>query len=358
MSFAARFRQARTIAGLQLRRVFFARRSAWVYLLALVPSIAFFAHGLEVTIKRAEFGDQITPAAVLSNLEDGAPPEQVLARTGEPMRDWTTPSRTLRNGERRPERRTMHFFDGRAEWYLTFSDGELTRQSERPIIDFAEDRAIYSGVFTYFYLRLAIFFGCLGIFMNLFRGEMIDETLHFWFLVPARRDVLLAGKYLAGLLTAVAIFTGGAALSFLVMLWPQNAAELASFWPDPGLRHLFWYCASAALACVGYGSVFLAAGLLLRNPIIPAIVVLLWESINNFLPAMLQKLSVLHYVQALTPVPAPTDSGAPLIVQLLIAPAAPPSTITAVVGVLALATFVLWAATFAVRRLEINYSTD
>ena len=41
------------------------------------------------------------------------------------------------------------------------------------------------------------FFGCLGIFMNLFRGEMLDKTLHFWFLMPVRREVLLAGKYVA-----------------------------------------------------------------------------------------------------------------------------------------------------------------
>ena len=42
-----------------------------------------------------------------------------------------------------------------------------------------EDRTVYAGIFQFFYLRLAIFFGCLGIFMNLFRGEMLDKTLHF-----------------------------------------------------------------------------------------------------------------------------------------------------------------------------------
>jgi ABC-type transport system involved in multi-copper enzyme maturation permease subunit len=226
------------------------------------------------------------------------------------------------------------------------------------LIDLDEDRQVFAAVFQYFYLRLAIFFGCLGIFMNLFRGEMLDETLHFWFLVPSKRETLLVGKYLAGLIATVAIFTAGAAISFLLMLWPQETAELAAFWPDPGLSHLFWYCASAALACVGYGSVFLAAGLLLRNPIIPAVVILGWEGINNFLPPMLQKLSVLHYVQALAPVPAPTDDGAPLLIQLLMAPAEPPSATGAILGLLAVTALVLWAAGRAVRRLEINYSTD
>ena len=140
--------------------------------------------------------------------------------------------------------------------------------------------------------------------MNLFRGEMLDKTLHFWFLAPARREVLLAGKYLAGLIAAVLIFGVGAALCFGIMLWPQDPAELDAFWRAQGASHLFWYAASAALGCVGYGSVFLAAGLLLRNPIVPAITILFWESVNGILPAMLQKVSVLYYVQSLCPVPA------------------------------------------------------
>ena len=47
---------------------------------------------------------------------------------------------------------------------------------------------IFAGIFQYFYLRLAIFFGCLGMFMYLFTGEMSNRTLHYWFLAPAPRD--------------------------------------------------------------------------------------------------------------------------------------------------------------------------
>lgn len=358
MSTAARLRQAWMITAMQLRRVFFARRSLWVYALALFPTIAFLGHGIEVVLTRDSLSAQITSPAVIARVREGDTPEQVLERAGEPITDRTTPARTFRNGRERPERRYMMYFDGRSRWRLNFTSGELTSKSSRLLIDFGDDRRVFAGIFQYFYLRLAIFFGCLGIFMNLFRGEMLDQTLHFWFLIPARRDVLLLGKYLAGLIASVVIFSTGAALCFLVMLWPQESAELAAFWPDPGLSHLFWYCAAAALACVGYGSVFLAAGLLLRNPIIPAIVMLFWEGINPLLPAGLQKLSVLYYVQALTPVPAPMDSGAPLLIQLLMSPAEPPSTAGAVLGLVALTAVVLWVAAYAVRRLEINYSTD
>ena len=145
------------------------------------------------------------------------------------------------------------------------------------MLDFEEDRAIFAGIFQYFYLRLAIFFGCLGIFMYLFRGEMSNRTLHFWFLAPARREVLLAGKYAAGLIASAVIFGGGALLTFAAMVWPHDAVEVQAYWNAGGMGHVFWYAAAAALGCVGYGSVFLAVGLYVRNPIIPAAVLLAWE---------------------------------------------------------------------------------
>jgi hypothetical protein len=52
------------------------------------------------------------------------------------------------------------------------------------------------------------------------------------------------------------------------------------------------------------------------------------------------------------------DDGAPLLVQLLMSPAAPPSAFRAVFGLLAVTAVVLWVASRSVRRLEINYSTD
>lgn len=359
MILRTRLLQTWTIASHQLRRVFFSRRSFWVYGLALFPSVAFFGHGIDVMITRAEWAQQpVTPAAQLASLRDGDRVEAALERLGEPVRDVRSDERIRSDGTRRPAYRDLQFFDGKRRWRLLFEDDALVRKDSWTIIDFAEDRLVYAGVFEYFYLRLAVFFGCLGIFMNLFRGEMLDETLHFWFLVPARREVLLAGKYLAGLIAAVGIFCGGAALAYAFMLWPQEPAELASFWPDPGLAHLLRYCAASALACVGYGSVFLAAGLLLRNPIVPAVVIFFWESVNPFLPSLLQKLSVLHYVRALTPVGAPMESDAPLIIQMLVAPEPPPSILTSVLGLVAVTALVLWAAARAVRRLEIDYSTD
>ena len=82
------------------------------------------------------------------------------------------------------------------------------------------------------------------------------------------------------------------------------------------MGHVFWYAAAAALGCVGYGSVFLAFGLYVRNPIIPAAVLLAWEAVNGILPHGLQRMSILYYLQSLCPVPAPIDDDAPVLRRL------------------------------------------
>jgi hypothetical protein len=168
----------------------------------------------------------------------------------------------------------------------------------------------------------------------------------------------LFGKYVAGWLAATVVFSGGAILSYCAFLWAQNPSDALRFWGQGAPGNLFWYAASAALACVGYGSVFLASGLLLKNPIIPAVVIFGWESANGILPSVLQKLSILYYVQALAPVTPPIAQDAPVLVRMLFSPAEPPSVAFAVVGLLLLTAGVLWIAARAVRKLEINYNTE
>jgi hypothetical protein len=260
--------------------------------------------------------------------------------------------------DERTEYRYLTYFDGRREARLTFADGKLQRRNINRVLDFQDDRLVFAGIFQYFYLRLAIFFGCLGIFINLFRGEMSNRTLHFWLLAPARREVLLAGKYAAGLMASVVIFAGGALLTLAALIWPHDPVEVQAYWNAGGMGHVFWYAAAAALGCVGYGSVFLAVGLYVRNPIVPAAILLAWEGINGILPHVLQKMSILYYLQSLCPVPPPMDDDVPTLIRLLAAPAAPASGFGAILGLLVLTAVVLWIAAIAVRRMQISYGAE
>jgi hypothetical protein len=507
-SFQGRAGQAWTIAKIEMRRAFFAKRSFWVYGLALLPALIFFGHGLEAKFRSDRLARRgVTAAALIDSVREGETPDEVMKRLGTPadedqfMRgrrvrragdagttthviEPTVDARIVRLNVTRPtysgepvariyefevygpdgpenlaleraatgslpctpdqgpekavngsvatgradawcaegwslflqvdlgavrpvtrfivkhasaggedqesdtrdfniqlshdgrtfttvasssgagfvderiEYRELTYFDGRREARFVFADGKLHRKNINRVLDFEEDRMIFAGIFQYFYLRLAIFFGCLGIFMYLFRGEMSNRTLHFWFLAPARREVLLAGKYAAGLIASAVIFGGGALLTLAALLWPHDAVEVQAYWNAGGMGQVFWYTAAAALGCVGYGSVFLAVGLYTRNPIIPAAVLLAWESVNGILPHALQRMSILYYLQSLCPVPAPMEEDAPMLIQLLASPAAPASRPGAILGLLLLTAFVLWIASRAVRRMQITYGAE
>src|SRR5438445_1652118 len=191
----------------------------------------------------------------------------------------------------------------------TLGDGETLGQ----------DSMVFAGVFQFFYLRLAVFFGCLGIFMNLFRGEFLDKSLHFYLLAPLRREVLMAGKYLAGLLAATVIFTTSTALQMIALAWSVDPNALNAYLDHgQGFAHAASYLGITLLACVGYGSFFLAAGLSFRNPIFPAAGALIWEALNPFLPTVLQKFSVIYYLKSLCTVEVPADPGTPPLVALFI----------------------------------------
>jgi len=125
-----------------------------------------------------------------------------------------------------------------------------------------------------------------------------------------------------------------------------------------GWGQLQAYLGVTVLACAGYGAIFLLAGLLFRNPIIPAAAVLVWESANLFLPLTLKKISLIFYLQSLCPVVAPPDTTLPLPIQLLISAFQPASTAHAIAGIVFVALILLAVSAVRGRKLEINYSTD
>ncbi len=234
-----------------------------------------------------------------------------------------------------------------AHWLI-----EIARHSHRHSL--GEETIVFAAIFQVFILRMGIFFGCVGLFSNLFRGETLERTLHYYFLSPVRREVLVLAKYIAGLATAATLFSGSTAISFLLIGRHFGAAWSDFVWHGPGLSQLGWYVTVAALACVGYGAVFLAAGLLVRNPMIPAAVVWVWENINPFLPALLKKVSVIFYLKSLCPVDVPVQGP----VAVMAISADPTPAWVAIPGLLGVAALVLAYAAVSARRAEISYSAE
>jgi len=217
--------------------------------------------------------------------------------------------------------------------------------------DFQKYAIIYSILYNGLILRTVVFFGCAWIFMNLFRGELVDRSLHYYFLSAVRRDVLVVGKYLSGLITSIVLFCGLTIAAMLLLYVPHFWSESMRFFLEgQGMTQILTYAGITALACLGYGAFFLVVGLFIRNPIIPALLLYGWEWLNFLLPPLLKKVSVIHYLNSLVPVPV---SEGPFAVV-----ADPTPAWIAIPSLLIVTAVVLLLSGYRIRHMEIRYGND
>ena len=353
------------VTRLTMRKTLFARRSLWVYLLAFAPLVLFTGHTLYAPRQEDRLSEIAREHKVstraLSSIKIGAKYEDVVAKLGEPYDERTRQQRVEGGPDqsgRIVERVRIKYTDGNTDVTLRFNDGVLESIHRQNPDTLEQDTIVFATVFQLYFLRLAVFFGCVGIFTNLFRGEMLDKSLHFYLLAPMRRETLLAGKFLSGLIATVTIFTLSAVLQYAAVLARFDGSVVAEFMASEGWAHLRAYAGVTALACVAYGSIFLGAGLFFRNPIIPAAGVLIWEIANVFVPVTLKNLAMIYYLQSLCPVVAKPDTELPGPLKLLILDAPPVSAAGAVAVIAAASALIVLAACFRVRKLEINYGAD
>jgi ABC-type transport system involved in multi-copper enzyme maturation permease subunit len=216
------------------------------------------------------------------------------------------------------------------------------------IRDPIERNIVFANIYGGLILRTVVFFGCAWIFMNLFRGDIVDRSLHYYFLSPVRREVLVAGKYLSGLLASMLLFVTTTVASMLLLYLPQGGGPYLL--NGAGLSQLLSYALITALACLGYGAFFLVVGLFFRNPIIPALLLYGWEWLNFLLPPVLKKLSVIHYLNSLMPIPLNEGPFAILV--------EPTPAWLSIPGLLFVTAMVLGLASLQIRRMEIRYGGE
>jgi len=375
--------QIKAVVRLEMRKTFFAKRGLWIYLVAALPVLLFVAYALansrfqHRTEEIARQGEKRLTYQDLLAAKSDMTREELVGILGKPPEvfHWTEHRNEHRNENRSDEERPegneegksavavfhedYHYADGLNDLFVGLADGKVVSINIQEGSNAGQDAIMFAGVFQFFFLRLAIFFGCLGIFMNLFRGEILDRSLHFYFLAPIRRDVLMVGKFLAGLLATCTIFVTSELLQTVPFLWhfPPSVREVYLY-HNHGLEHAAIYLGVTVLACVGYGAFFLVAGMMFRNPILPAAAILIWEAINPFLPGILKQFSVIYYLKSLCPVDIPSAPGTPAVLALLISNSDPVSAPVAVLGILIVAMIALYASSVQVRRMEINYTTE
>ena len=253
-----------------------------------------------------------------------------------------------------------NLFSWRASWIYFLAFIPTLIISIHSIVDphdptsISDDTQVFASIVQLYYIRLGVFFGCLGIFSRLIRGEMIERSLHFYLLSPVRREVLLLSKFAAGSATALLLFVTATLANFALVYLPFGAAGRDYLFNGPGIEQLEAYVLIIVLACLGYGAVFLLLSMMFKNPTPGALLFLGWEAINPVLPSMLQKLSVASYLRHLMPVNVAVKG----FIALLTVETEPVAGWVATLGLLLLITAVLLYSCYRIRTLEIRYTTE
>jgi ABC-type transport system involved in multi-copper enzyme maturation permease subunit len=270
-------------------------------------------------------------------------------------RAWTLRARQLLAVARMEVARGLSFWRLLALWFVAFAPVLVVAfHAARPeMCDLADETLIVAGLVELYYVRVGVFFGCLAVFMRLVGGEVAERTLHYLFLAPVRREVLVAGKFLGGALQTIVPFVTAVAATFAIM-YGHFPAGRAYVLQGGGLEQLPRYLLVTTLACIGYGAVFLALSLLFKNPVIPAVAVFLWEGGNTLLPVWLKHLSVTFYLKPLFPVELPMEG----ILALFTVVAEPIAPWLAVSGLLAFSAAVVAFASWRMRSVEVAYTSD
>ena len=347
--------QLLAVFRLEISKSFFSRRGLWIYILALAPVLIFIGHGIVAKRDEARRSGVATDGVTrqqLHSIKRGMSKEQVLERLPHPLQERTFETKA-------GKREFLQYSSKEEDLTVRILDGKVISLQFLGECNLERDQIIFGTVYQIFFLRLAVFFGCVFVFLNLFRGELLDKSLHYYFLAPVRREIVVLGKYLAGLVATSVIFATSAALQVGVLYLHFPQATLDEYLKNGnGWQHAFAYTGVAALACVGYGSVFLLAGMILRNPLIPAVTILLWESINSILPAMLRKVSVIYYLKSMCPVEILSKDDVTPVLALLAVNVEPATPLAAIGGLILFALVMVAIAAFYSRKMEINYASD
>src|SRR4249920_620492 len=233
------------VVRIELTKTFFARRSLWIYLLALLPASLFYINSIYARREHERLAKVAVDHAVgrdaLRSIRRGSTVEQVVQTLGEPYRKN---SREFWMGRppQRHERLMYYYTDGEVDFTFFFNDGHLQNTGRSGANQsLPQLLLVFASVYQLYFVRLAIFFGCAGIFTNLFRGEMLDKSLHFYLLAPIPRPVLVAGKYVAGLFATAIIFSASTALQFYALLRGFDSVTVHEYLQSGGWNHVASY---------------------------------------------------------------------------------------------------------------------
>jgi len=183
-----------------------------------------------------------------------------------------------------------------------------------PLLDLEIDEARMSEIVKSFqyifkgaFLHFGVIFAALSFANSVIHEERAEQTLHYLFLQPTRRWVIVIGKYIAFMLMALPCFVISLVLVKFILLLPFGAGGLGAFFSAENISLTLKEIAVMLLAISSFTALFLGLSNLFRNPIVP-LMIYGWEAAVSFLPAVLKQFSITYYLKSMLPAGS-TGSG-------------------------------------------------
>ncbi len=233
--------------------------------------------------------------------------------------------------------------------FATYEQDSLEKEVNPERFSLETHAVDFAGFYRGFLLQVVTFFACLRIFLGLFRVELMERGLHFYFLSPIRRDVLVIGKFLSGFLPGSLILGAVTVLCLFFHYLPYGwSASSADLFDGPGLVNALNYVGVTVMACLGYGALFFLFGFFFKNSVVPAVILFIYEIFSFLWPALLKKFTVIFYLNSISPLPISLSTFAIVAEPVGIGYSLP--------GFLLFTALAISVISFFIRRMDIRYN--
>ena len=153
---------------------------------------------------------------------------------------------------------------------------------------------LYGTIVVSFYLAKLLPLTALFYATALVADEVEGKTITYLLTRPIPRSAILAGKFASYLATTLALTLPSIVITFFLLVTARGLEGIGASVPD-----LFRDLGVVALGLLAYGALFALFGVLLRRPMIPALLFAFGWELMHLLPGYLPRLTLIAYLQSL-----------------------------------------------------------
>jgi len=171
----------------------------------------------------------------------------------------------------------------------------------KPITSLTDANRAFQMTFRIYYIHFSIFFIASIFGFSLLRKEVDDRTLHYLFMQPVNRSLIIFSKYFGYIVVTWTYLSAAFLLTYFIMFLPfgLNVMKRELFHMGRAVS-LIQECFVMLLALGLYGAVSMVMGTIFKSAWY-GIIFYLWEAGLPYLPSTFKYLTISQYLQAITP---------------------------------------------------------